>query len=157
MKSPKMLIQIIDNDPKGERSGTLYKVSFDTLSLGQCEIIYSILDEVHNTEQYKQYCHLYALFQQDKEAYVAYQNEQQKILSDLSKQSRLASSTLDVKVIEKIPEILLTLQDLIDGYVSKPEKVLNSLVGRTLRSLSILGLHPEPMILKEHLKQILEK
>lgn len=145
-----VMTQIIDNDPKGEFGGTQYKI---TISKGK-EIIefhnYSIMDLVIGS------------FNPDviKNKYIKLNNElllrRDKELADsikLAKAESLSSkmNVVDNQLMAAIRSVIASNDSLVTQYRNGNEKVLNALVGQTMKQHK-----HDPAVIKQLLSEELK-
>lgn len=154
MKAPLFRIKIIDQDIKSERQGTIYKITYSFNNISGV-LLYSILDEVNNTERYKEYCNLYSSFLSAKKDFDKYINESSAELNMLVKQQRLQNNSLSDLEIQFIKESLKDFDSLIIEYKKGKEKALNSLVGKLLGKGKQASFNFDPLVLKNELVIIL--
>lgn len=142
-----VMTQIIDNDPKGQFGGTQYKI---TISKGK-EIIefhnYSIMDLVIGS------------FNPDviKNKYIKLNNElllrRDKELADSIKLAKAESlsnkmSNVNHQLIAVIDDVIASNAALVDQYRDGNTKVLNALVGQTMKKHK-----GDPVVIKQLLME----
>lgn len=154
MIPPLLRTKIIDQDIKGERQGTLNEVTYSFNEVSGI-LLYSILDEINNTECYKKYCDLYCKFIEAKKEFNKYINDASIELNSILKQQRLQNNSLTDLEIQFIKNSLKDFDSLIIEYKKGKEKALNSLVGKLLGKGKQSNFNFDPLVLKNELLIIL--
>lgn len=146
---PRLVTQVIDNDPKGIGIGTVIGVDYYLNGIESDYITYSLLDQVHNTNAYKKYIEVYKLFQKEKEAFEEYQKNTLTETKETVKQERLKDNALTEDLVNSIQTKLSEFSDLILEFKKGKDKSLNSVVGRILKSFKEENINIDPLVLKE--------
>lgn len=154
MKAPLLRIKIVDQDIKSERQSTIYEITYSFNDISGV-LFYSILDEVNNTERYKEYCNIYFNFLASKKDYDKYINEQSAEVNSLIKQQRLQNNSLSDLETQFVKDSLKDFDSLIIEYKKGKEKALNSLVGKLLGKGKQANFNFDPLVLKNDLLIIL--
>ena len=150
MINPKLLIQVIDNDPKGLVGGTLYLVTYSLNELGNGSIEYQV-----NKPSYNDYEKIYSLYIQEKIQYDVYQKDLYETELKKAKESRLKENCFSDQLVLQIKEHLSEYSELIAQYKDGKDKALNSIVGRSLKHFQSKSIALDPLVLKETILKII--
>lgn len=151
---PKLIIQVIDNAPKGG-IGTVFGIDYYLNSIGTDYITYSLLDQIHNTNAYKKYIEVYNLFQKEKQAFEEHQKNTLSDSKESVKQERLKDNALTEELVNSIQTKLSNFSELIEEFKKGKDKALNSIVGRILKSFKDENINIDPLVLKETILKVI--
>lgn len=153
IKSPEYIFGILDNDPKGLTGrGTLMylKACIDNIEYYK---EWSVLDEIYNTDAYKEVCRIHSLYITRRDAYASELYEHLKTQDDAKFAERKANSKVSDEVLTIIDECMTEHANLVKQYKEGKEKALNSLVGKIIVKLKSKNIQADPFNISVILKQ----
>lgn len=149
MFCPKLITQVIDNNPKGKAIGTIFGVDYCLNGIEPDYITYSLLDEIHNTKAYQKYVEVWNIFQKEKNEFEQHQRNILELSKESVKQERLKDNALTEDLVNNIQTKLSNFSELIEEFKKGKDKALNSVVGRMLKSFKEENINIDPLVLKE--------
>lgn len=147
------VIGVKDGDPKGlSGRGTLfYALVRENGSTIEQEYLWSIMDELQETEPYLKIKELRAQYLEDKIAIAEQHESDIKAARDAEDRLRL-QATLSPEVHDIISRSLSDNKALVEKAKAGHGKTINALMGRTMMLLREANLSVDPMVLTHHLK-----
>ena len=147
------VIGVKDNDPKGITGrGTLfYALVRENGSTIEQEYLWSIMDEVQETEPYLKIKKLRAQYLEDKIAIAEQHETDIKAAKDAEDRLRLQVKP-SPEILDIISRSLVDNKALVEKAKAGHGKTINALMGRTLMMLREANLNIDPMVLTHHLK-----
>lgn len=142
--------QIIDNDPKGERNGTTYRITSEIRDK-KFEINYSIVDEIAKAPNFLKAMEVKAKYLEAVKQRSAEIDNRVKDAINKDLEKRLEKGLPD-EVAFIIGTVCGTNSDILQKYLTtKNEKLLNSLVGLCIKELKRTGKSADAFLIKNYI------
>lgn len=144
-----IVTQIIDNDPNGERKGTVYKLTVSKQNEIVEVIEYSIMDILKG---FTKHIDLISHYRQLNEKRRADRDHERNVNLQQVKEERLSKSLAEIDVTQRelIQAVVRSHPEIIQQYKQGNEKSINVLMGKLLKQIKM-----DPQVLLIVIKQVI--